>query len=76
MDGDTMKRLMKPDGLKLHLLRISKELDMGMITQKCKLSRKTIFRVEKGEEVSTLTAQKMANAYQVNLFEYFELIEK
>lgn len=71
-----MKRLMKPDGLKLHLLRTSKELSVKAVATQTELCRRSISQVEQGVEVSTLTANKIANAYNVNVFDYFELIEK
>lgn len=71
-----MKRFMKPDGLKLHLLRTSQELTVNSVAAQTQLCRRSICQVEKGEVVTTLTAQKIANAYHVNVFEYFELVEK
>ena len=71
-----MKRLMRPNGLKLHLLRVSKEINMTNIAAKSNLSHRSIYAIEKGGMVTTLTAQKLANAYNVNLFDYFELVEK
>ncbi len=74
--GEAMKRLMKPNGLKLHLLRISNELNMTELAEKSHLSRRSIYQIEKGGLVTSLTAQKLANVYNVNIFDYFELIEK
>lgn len=71
-----MKRLMKPDGLKLHLLRVSKEINMTDIAVQSHLSRRSIYTIENGGLVTTLTAQKLAHAYSINIFDYFELIEK
>ena len=71
-----MRRLMKPDGLKLHLLRVSKELNMTDIAAQSHLSRRSIYEIENGGLVTTLTAQKLAHAYNIYIFDYFELIEK
>jgi transcriptional regulator with XRE-family HTH domain len=74
--GEGMKRLMKPNGLKLHLLRTSRELNMSTVAEQSKLCRRSIYQIEKGEMVTPLTAQKISNAYNIDVFNYFELIEK
>ena len=70
-----MRRMVRPDGLKLHLLRVSKEMTMDDISKLSKISRISLRKIEEGREVSTLTAEKLANAYNIELFDYFTLID-